>query len=672
MKGNSFGIRREWWAAIGIIAVVFWIYTPAFSAGYIWDDDVYVAGNRNLQTAEGLKRVWLSPRSSPQYYPLVFTSFWIERQLFGDTAVAHHAVNVLLHLVNGLLLWAILRRLGVAAAFVIAAIFAVHPVHVESVAWITERKNVLSGSFYLAAGLCYLHAVGLPKLTRDRAGMVWDSRWYAASLLLFGCALLSKTVTATLPVVLLLVLWWKRESLHVSDVLRLAPFFALGLAAGVGTAWLEVRHVGAAGEDWSLNPQQRVLLAGRVPWFYAGKVLWPHPLMFIYPRWRVGASLSDVLYPCALLLSLAGFYAVRRRIGVGPLFAVLFFIVTLFPAMGFVDVYPMRFSYVADHFQYLASIGAIALVVTAVDSIAKRHGLRGTAAFMAAICTIGLAGLARVETAKYHDVETLWRDTIAKNPDAWIAHNNLGNLRLQQRRWDDAERHFSEALRVKPNLAEAHNNLGTALYAQGDTDGAIHHYRSALDASPKYAEAWNNLGMALAAQQRYNAAVSAYEAAIGANPQSALARYNMGNVFLRKNDLNAANAQYAEAIRLDPNSAMAHYNLGLNLLIQGKIEEANSHLARAFTLKPNFAVGHLQVGNTQLQQGRPADAVVSYTAAIAAQPNYPEAYCNLATARLQLDDIEQAIADYTQALRLRPGYRTAEVGLARARGLRRQ
>jgi protein O-mannosyl-transferase len=669
---SSGRIQREWWTAIGIMAVVLWIYAPLLSAGYIWDDDAYVTENRNLQTAEGLKRIWVSPRSSPQYYPLVFTSFWIEQQVFGDTATAHHASNVFLHLVNAVLLWAILRRLGVAAAFVIAAMFAVHPVHVESVAWITERKNVLSGSFYLASGLCYLHAVAVSNLRRERAGIVGDWRWYAASLLLFGCALLSKTVTATLPAVLLLVLWWKRESRHVSDVLPLAPFFALGLAAGLGTAWLEVRHVGAAGEDWSLNPYQRVLLAGRVPWFYAAKLLWPHSLTFIYPRWLVDGSILDVLYPSALLLCLGGLYAVRRRIGVGPLVAGLFFVVTLFPAMGFVDVYPMRFSYVADHFQYLASIGMIALVVTAVHSIATRHGVRDKAAFVAAICTIALAGLARGETSKYHDAETLWRDTIAKNPDAWIAHNNLGNLRLQQRRWDDAERHFSEALRVKPNLAEAHNNLGTALYAQGNTNDAIRHYRSALDVRPKYAEAWNNLGMALAAQQRYDAAVSAYKAAIDANPRSALARYNMGNVFLRKNDLNAANAQYAEAIRLDPNSAMAHYNLGLNLLIQGKINEANSHLARAFELKPNFAVGHLQVGNTHLQQGRPADAVASYTAAIAAQPNYPEAYCNLATARLQLGEIEQAIAAYTQALRLRPGYRTAEVGLAHAQGLRRE
>ena len=672
MKSNSAGSRRQWLGALGIIALVCWTYAPVLSADYIWDDDAYVTENRNLQTAEGLKRVWFLPRSSPQYYPVVFTSFWIERQAFGDTAAAHHAVNVFLHLVNALLLWAILRRLGVAAAFVIATLFAVHPVHVESVAWITERKNVLSGSFYLASGLCYFHAVGLPNLTRERAGIVWDWRWYAVSLFLFGCALLSKTVTATLPAALLLVLWWKRESRHVSDLLPLAPFFALGLAAGLGTAWLEVRHVGAAGEDWSLSPYQRVLLAGRVPWFYAAKLLWPHSLTFIYPRWLVDGSILDVLYPSALLLCLGGLYAVRRRIGVGPLVAVLFFLVTLFPAMGFVDVYPMRFSYVADHFQYLASIGMIALVVTAGHSIATRHGVRDKAAFVATICTIALAGLARGETSKYHDAETLWRDTIAKNPDAWIAHNNLGNLRLQQRRWDDAERHFSEALRVKPNLAEAHNNLGTALYAQGNTNDAIRHYRSALDVRPKYAEAWNNLGMALAAEQRYDAAVSAYKAAIDANPQSALARYNMGNVFLRKNDLNAANAQYAEAISLDPNSAMAHYNLGLNLLIQGKINEANSHLTRAFELKPNFAVGHLQVGNTHLQQGRPADAVASYTAAIAAQPNYPEAYCNLATARLQLGEIEQAIAAYMQALRLRPGYRTAEVGLAHAQGLRRE
>jgi protein O-mannosyl-transferase len=661
---------RLWFLAAVLLAAVAWVYLPVVSADYIWDDDSYVVENRNLETAGGLWRIWFEPRSSPQYYPLVFASFWLERQAFGEGPTSHHVVNTGLHALNALLLWGVLRRLRVTGAYAVALVFAVHPVHLESVAWITERKNVLSGAFYLAALWAYLRAAGL-SAGEPRAVVTSGRAWYVASLLLFAGALLSKTVTATLPAVLLLLHWWVRGGVTARDWIRVAPFFALGLVAGLGTAWLEVRHVGALGEEWTLGFTERILLAGRVPWFYTQKLLWPEPLIFVYPRWDVSLSGVQLLYPLATAAVVAGLYAARARLGRGPVVAVAFFLVTLFPAMGFFDVYPMRYSYVADHFQYLASIGVIALVVGTTGWLLARGGWGWAGVGLAAIVVAALALTARAETAKYQGLEALWRDTLAKNPGAWMAHNNLGTRALRQQRWRDAERHFHDALAIKPDVAEANNNLGTALYAQGRFDAAAEQYRVAVAVKPGNAGAWNNLGIALAAAQRYDEAVPAYRSALALDPTSAMAHYNLGNVMLRTNDREAARGHYRDAIRHDPDLAMAHYQLGLILLADGTAD-AGAHLRRAFELEPGFAEGHFQVGNVHMEQGRAQEAIDSYTAAIAADPAHADAYSNRGSAHLYLGRADHAMRDYAEALRLQPDHAAAQEGmrLARARANR--
>ena len=396
-------------------------------AGFIWDDDSYVTNNTPLRTVDGLRGIWGKPGTTIQYYPLVFTSFWVEYQVWKLQPLGYHLVNVLLHALNAVLLWRVLRRLEIPGAWWAAAIFALHPVGVESVAWITERKNVLSGLFYLLAVLAYLR---FRPLTAGEPARAPDWRLYWLALGLFVCALFSKTVTCSLPAVLLLLVWWKNGRVERRDVLALAPLFVLGAASGFMTTWMEKHSVGASGAEWALSFVQRCLVAGRALWFYTGKLFWPRHLTFIYPRWEIDASVAwQYLFPVAALVVLIALWLLRSRIGRGPLVAVLFFAGTLVPALGFFDVFPFRYSYVADHFQYLACIGLISLAVSMGTAICRRAGTWGrTLGMVAAAIVMLILGVSTWRQARiYQDLTTLWRDTLMKNPQCWMAHANLGD-----------------------------------------------------------------------------------------------------------------------------------------------------------------------------------------------------------------------------------------------------
>src|SRR5262245_5226480 len=343
--------------AVALMLMVAAVYIPAGECKFIWDDDEYVVKQPVVHDIRGLEKIWFDVTATPQYYPLVFTSFWAEFRAGELRPSLYHWDNIVLHGLNAVLLWGILRRLRVPGSWFAAAIFAVHPVHVESVAWITERKNVLSGFFYLSALLAYLH---FRPLEPGNGKGHWA--WYALAVSLFVCALLSKTITCSLPAALFLLIWWKRGRVTWRDALPLVPLFIVGLWFGLLTVWLEKYHVRAEGKDWHLSFIDRCLIASRALWFYAGKLLWPADLTFIYPRWKIDPhAWWQYAYPLAFLGLVGALRQARHQIGRGPLVAVLYFAGTLVPALGFFDVYPMRFSFVANHFQYLASIGVIAL-----------------------------------------------------------------------------------------------------------------------------------------------------------------------------------------------------------------------------------------------------------------------------------------------------------------------
>ncbi|HVP13399.1 MAG TPA: tetratricopeptide repeat protein [Phycisphaerae bacterium] len=510
------GARRPNRAIAGAVllaALTVLVYVPAMRAQFIWDDDDYVQNNQTLRSVVGLSRIWFQIGATPQYYPLVHTSYWIEYHLWGLNPTGYHLVNILLHALGAILLWRVLTLLGLPGAWVAAAIFALHPVQVESVAWITERKNVLAGVCYFGSALAYFR-FALPQAGNDRPGH--QRAWYCLALALYVCALFSKTVTCSLPAAVLLVLWWKRGRLRWRDAALLIPFVVLGLGFGILTAVMEKYRVGAFGEEWDLSFVQRVLIAGRVLWFYAGKLVFPAQLVFIYPRWHVDpASWPQYLFPLTAVAVLVLMWLGRRRFGRGPLAAILLFVGTLFPALGFFNVYPMRYSFVADHFQYLAAVGLIVLAVAGACRCADRLGAgRGTVTAAAAVILAILGTLTVRQARIYSDLETLWTDTLRKNPGAWMAHNNLANLLREKGNASGAMEHlraamehFQEAVRINPRDPSVHNNLAGLLIGMGRINEAIEQCHQALRLQPDYPDAHRNLALALSASGRTREAI---------------------------------------------------------------------------------------------------------------------------------------------------------------------
>ncbi len=539
--------------AVGLVLLTLVAYLPALHGGFVWDDDDYVTENDTLRSLDGLRRIWFEPRSIPQYYPLVHTSFWIEYQLWQLDPLGYHLVNVLLHALGAVLLWAVLRRLGIGGAWLAAAVFALHPVHVESVAWVSERKNVLSGVFYLASLLALLPLAGLarpgPAPPAEAAGKAtWDGRRYGVALVLFAAALASKSVTCSLPAALLLLIYWRRGRLAGRDVALAAPMLALGLAAGLHTAFLERVHVGAQGIAWDLSFIDRLLIATRALWFYAGKLLWPEPLIFNYPRWDVDPAVPwQWLFPLAAAAVVAVLFFGRRRLGRGPLVAALFFAGTLFPALGFFDLYPMLYSFVADHFQYLASLGLLVAAVAAGHALLSRQRWwrRSVGVALAAGVVAVTFGLTFLQSLTYWDAETLWRATIAANPDSWMARDNLAVLLQQRAReaqgrgqprpaarlWAEATDHLERSLELHADH-QAYDALGQVRLQERRFAEAVELFRASLEQNADQPAVRLNLGTALGALGREAEQIAELRRAREMAPDDVAALRNLASLYL--------------------------------------------------------------------------------------------------------------------------------------------
>jgi protein O-mannosyl-transferase len=659
-------IRHPQVTGVGLlVALCFLAYFPVLHNGFIWDDDHYLTDNPFLNDLEGLKRFWFDLRSRGQYYPLVFTSFWIEHKVWALDPLGYHVDNVILHCMNVLILWRILALLEIPGSWLAAAIFAIHPVQVESVAWITERKNLLSGFFYFLSLYCFLRFQSLDPLPNAEEGKNSNKAWglYGISFVFFVCALLSKTVTCTLPAVILLICWWKQNRIRKKFFLLTIPYFTVGLCFAFLTTWVEKFHTGALGPGWEFSFFDRFLIAGRALWFYIGKLVWPSPIIFSYPRWTIDDSIWwQYLYPLTFLFVIFILWYLRKTIGRGPLATVLFYAGSLFPALGFFNIYPMRYSFVADHFQYLSCIGMIVIFSSGLEKFMDREMFR-TVITLKVCLLILLGNLTWNQGPVYKDLFSLWNDTIRKNPTSWLAHNNLGHALALELKYEEAIFHYRMVIKLNPTFAKAHYNLGNALSKERKVEEAISHYKAAIKLKPDYANAHNNLGIAMYKERKMEEAIFHYRMAIKLNPAFAIAHNNLGDVLKSKGTISEAISHHRIAIKLMPEYANAHFSIGVALSAEGNIEEALSHYRMAIKHEPGHAKAHNNLGNILQREQKTGEAISHYKIAIKLNPALALAHYNLGSILLSEQKTEEAISHYKTAIRLKPDLALAHYNL---------
>ncbi len=560
------------------------IYRPAWNGGFIWDDDYYLTKNPLLTAPDGLWRIWFSLDSPSQYFPLVYTMFRFERAIWGLNPFGYHWVNILLHVANALLVWRLLGRLKIPEAWLAAAIFALHPVQVESVAWITERKNVLMGFFFLLTLLTWIRF--LDEQTNKRR------LFYGLALVLYALALFAKSTACTLPAALLLILWWRKEPINWRRLFQVALFLLLAVTMGLVAVWWERFHQGTRGALFALGPVERLLVSTHAIWFYLGKLFWPSDLTFSYPRWDI--HVADP-FAYGWLLAIAGACVAicfaRRIAGRGPEVAAIFFVATLSPLIGFIMLFTFRYTFVADHYQYLACIGPIALASAALTKFAgSLKYCRSFLSGIGALILIPLGLLTWHQSASYADIETLWRTTIARNPRSWMAYTNLSVALLEKGEINEAINNSRKSLELYPDYAEAHYNLGNALLKKGEIDEALAQCQEAVALTPNDPDSHVALANALLAKNHVDEAIEHYSRALQLYPDDSTAHYSLANALLEKGDLFAARFHSEKAVEIEPQLAEAHIQLGNIALKENNGRAAISHYERALQTSPRSIV----------------------------------------------------------------------------------
>jgi protein O-mannosyl-transferase len=557
----------DWFFGLILFFAVILIYQPVWFAGYIWDDTWHVTANPCVVGPLGLKDIWGTAEYRP--FGLVIAAFWVEHALWGLIPMPYHLVNVLEQATCALVLWRVLRVLQVPGAWLGAALWALHPLQVESVAWISEMKNTQSGLFYLLAIFFFVRWL---KMGETRQMMDRD---YLFALLCAALAMASKSSTLILPGVLALCAWWVRGKWNWRDLKPLVPIFLMSVVAALITIWpvaLDERAI--VDTQWARSWPQRVATSGDVIWFYLGKLIWPHPLIFIYPRWQVDAENGASYLPLLAVIAVVSILWLKRNSGLRPwFFAMAYFLVALAPFLGLIDQTFWRYSFVEDHLQYLASMGPLALVgagiVRLADSIASMKSWLQPSLCGGLLLILGTLSWQR--TWAFENEEALWADTLAKNPNCWMAYNDLGHDLFQEGQTEEAITQYQKALEIYPNYGDAHSNLGSALLRKGRVDEAMAEYKAALKINPNYVEAGNNLGNFYLSKGQLDQAMTQFQSVLQKHPNSAEAHNNLAVALVRKGQLRDGIAQLQEALRLNPNYTDAQNNLAK---VQEMIREA--------------------------------------------------------------------------------------------------
>jgi tetratricopeptide (TPR) repeat protein len=694
--------RDPFYALVLLVALIL-VYLPVWHAGFIWDDDDHVTANPCIVGPLGLTEIWTT--SEARYYPLVLTTFWFEHALWGLNPLLFHLVNVLVQGACAVVLWRVLLSLRVPGAWLGAALWALHPVQVETVAWITELKNTQSGLFYLLSIFFFVQGLRARETDDAPAGR----RAYTLTLLFAALAMLSKSSTVVLPLVLGLCAWWVEGRWHGRNVVKIAPVFLMSIAAAVMALESVALHGVVTDQQAARSLPERLITSGDVFWFYLGKLLWPHPLIFIYPRWKIDATQGLSYLPfLAMIAILFVFWRKRESWGRPWFFALAYFVIALLPVLCLVNHYFLIYSFVADHLQYLASMGPLALAGAGLSRLAdaalpQRTGLR-TILCAGLLLVFGTASWQRARI--YGNDETLWTDTLAQNPDCWMAHNNMGQLLLEKGQPADAIAQYKKTLELNPGYAEAHYNLALALDQKGQVDAAISEYQKALEIHPDFVLARVNLGLVFMQSGRADEGMAQYEKALQTNPNYGLAHSRMGLALAQKGRLDEAIAQFQDAVAnapglfeahynlglalsqkgrldesieqleaalaIDPASGDAHNNLGLALAQKGLMPEAIGEIQRALQLSPSLIGAHYNLGNAYLKIGQVNGAISEFETVVKMSPDFVEAHNNLAIALYERGRLNEAIVQFQEFVRLSPGDLNAQKNLAKAQALARQ
>jgi len=571
-----------WLGVAAIVVAVFWVYSPAIAGGWLWDDDWYLTNQPLVRDLNGLWKFWFAPGIWTEYYPLHETLIWIEWHLFGNATPGYHIVTITLHALNALLVWRLLARFNLRWAWLGGFIYAVHPAAVDSVAWIAETKNTLST---------------LPCLLAMIAWIDFDNgrkpRDYALALLFFTMAMLCKIAVAPLPFVLLLYAWWKRRRIGARDLAAFAPFLIVAVAlaaASIGAGEVYAHRPGNLPDAVpQLDLAARVALAGQSLGVYFAHLVWPVGLLPNYPQWTIGSPSLLAFVPCLVAAAVFVVLWLRRADwGAAAILGLGSFVLFVAPFLGFDVASYMAFTWVMDHYLYLAMIGPIGLFVAALESIDTRVPAQARIAVLAAATLVAtlLAFEARNYAAAFSDEATLWGYTIEHNPGDWLAQDNLGKALYLQNQPEDAAAHFRIELQLRPGRAQTHLNLGRSLVAMNRLDDGLREYDTALALNPRDPEIYNQKGVALLQANRAADALAPLQRAIELRPRYAIGLENLGTALALTGHLDEAAEKFRASLEANPNDPATHVNLGRALQQLGRNAEAADQFRQAIHLDP--------------------------------------------------------------------------------------
>ncbi len=581
--------RRRWLTILGIgglLLLTLAAYYPLRWGIFLWDDAAWLTNNPLIHHWRGFEIFWLSTKAmgEVQYYPMTLSVLSIEYHLWGLQTLPYHLVNVLFQAANAILLWFILQRLELRSAWLVAALFAIHPVQVETVGWIAEIKNLLSGLFYFLALLSFLKFIDVgPKIVtgRDSANSpkpYQNHQLYIVSTILFLLGLLSKTAVCTLPVAILVILWWKDRWRDREIILRLVPWFLIAFIIGLVTVHVEHTSVGTHGADWRFTIGQRILIAGHAFWFYIIKLFWPHPLLMIYPRWHLGNSVGYIWAIAAVAL-FAFLWFMRDRIGRGPMAAMLFYLITIGPVLGFITFYTQLYSFVADHYQYLACIGPMVLAGELIYWAAEKAGRRKhiISFWVSAALLVILGGVTFNQSRLYDWDYSLWHYVYQHNRHSFIVKGQYGATLLERQEYGLAMKQLVAANAMHPHAIAVVFNLASGYMITGHYHHALHYYGWYLLHDPGSVDAWTDAANCLVALRAYEPAARDLAVALKLKPNFAVGWMELAHVSYLAGHMKYAKKFYRHAIRLDPSMAKVKLAISAKLLPQIPTGPAISH-----------------------------------------------------------------------------------------------